>query len=88
MENMDSVVVALVVILGVITLILWIFLPFSVMRIEGNVKAAKKTLEEIKRLLSDWRYESEKRAAAAIELRQDDVDIELGRDDMVNANWK
>ena len=86
LANVDQTWIMVITILVLITIFMWIFLPWVIWRIEGNVIKARKALEEMR-----YTMESVQHLLESIK-EQGEVDIELGRADAVSGDrmgvWK
>jgi len=61
-----------IAIIGLITIILWIFMPWVVMRIGGKVTKSTQNLQDIRDMLKDILVELETTRKVDIELTEED----------------
>jgi len=61
-----------IAIIGLITIVLWIFMPWVIMRIGGKVTKSTQNLQDIRDMLKDILVELETTRKVDIELTEED----------------
>ena len=72
LNNTNETWIMVITIIAVITIILWIFLPWVVMRIEGKVTKSTQLLQDMRDTLKDIKWELETHRPVDIELTEVD----------------
>jgi len=76
----------IIVIIAVVTIVLWIFLPWVVMRIEGKMGKAIQDLRDVRNTLKDILYELQTNKPTTCSMCGNVSDVELKKAQEWRAN--